>query len=358
MNILIEGGDLNPPFAEGTRNIAITYAKALLNEGHKVCILTRKKCRITNKKLKKYEVIEGIKFYRWSNYLDLLFLYKKVIEKEKIEIIHIFAKGIRNKNYFRILKLMKNRPFIFSLLGLPSYSSEKKGIKKVIRSLKIIDLILVPSKSIFSELEKNGLKNIKYLPYGIDLKKFRPRKITEARHILCIRPPSKELLKGFKRINMEFKNTKLVLNKSILSKNIEKSIIKNKVDNIIWIKIYKDSSKLYKNVEIMIDLHNNKKHLECASPPAAILEAMACKIKVISTNIPEIREIITNNNGYLVNNNESEEIYNKIKKALNNKNKIISNARKTIENNYSLKRILPKYIKIYKKIIKHYNNKQ
>ena len=84
MNILIEGGDLNPPFAEGTRNIALMHALELKRRGHNVVVLTKEKDIILKKKHPKYEEIYGIKFYRWGKYFDLFFTYRKIVKIEKI----------------------------------------------------------------------------------------------------------------------------------------------------------------------------------------------------------------------------------------------------------------------------------
>ena len=89
MNILIEGGDLNPPFAEGTRNIALTHALELKRRGHNVSIFTKNKDLILNKKHPKTEIINGLNFYRWKSYPDLFFTYRKIIKKEKIDFIFL-----------------------------------------------------------------------------------------------------------------------------------------------------------------------------------------------------------------------------------------------------------------------------
>ena len=47
MNILIEAGDVNPFFSEGTKNIVLTHAKELARREHNVIILTRRKSKIT-----------------------------------------------------------------------------------------------------------------------------------------------------------------------------------------------------------------------------------------------------------------------------------------------------------------------
>ena len=109
---------------------------------------------------------------------------------------------------------------------------------------------------------------------------------------------------------------------------------------------------LLNDIDLLVDLHNNKKYLACASPPLLILEAMACETKVISTKMGEINEIIENEkNGFLVKNNSSKQIFKTIKKALKTEIPIGKNARKNMVKKYDIKKIILEYEKIYKTII-------
>ncbi len=347
MNILIEGGDLNPPFAEGTRNVVITHAKALIKRGHKAVILTRNKSRIDGKKLDKHETIQGIRFYRWSNYLELLFLYRKIIQKENIDLVHFFAKGGRPVSYLKILKAIKKKPFIFSLLGLPAYPSAKKRRNVVINSLNSVNLGVITSNAVLKEL-KSEIKNAAYVPFGIDLKKYNFKKQSR-KYILALRSPTKELIVAFKRLKKEFPSFKFVFNSATLDENdnLREEVRKNfeilgKNENMPLV---------FQKTLILVDLHEPTFPLKCASPPVAIIEALSCGAKIVSTSMPEIKEIITEKTGYLLKKNESEEIYQTLKKIIVLKPKTDEKAIKQVLSNYDINKVIKIYEQIYKKLV-------
>ena len=160
MNILIEGGDLNPPFVEGTRNIARMHFLELKKRGHKVIVLTKRKGIIDRKKHKKIEIIDGIKYYRWSNYLDLYFTYKKLIKEEKIDLIHIFAKGLRPPVYMRFLKSQK-KPIVYTLLGNTFWIKRDRAIFPGF--MNGVDLLVETSLPVYESFKDK--EKIKFMQY-------------------------------------------------------------------------------------------------------------------------------------------------------------------------------------------------
>jgi len=87
--------------------------------------------------------------------------------------------------------------------------------------------------------------------------------------------------------------------------------------------------------------------------PKALLEAMACGLLCIGTNVEGIKEIIQHKeNGYLCE-PDAKSIKKAILEVLNDKDlqeKISQNARKTILEKFSLEKILEKEIKIYQSL--------
>ena len=358
MNILIEAGDINPHFAEGTKNITLTHAKELVRRKHNIIILTRRKSRITKiKHPQRYEEMDGIKFYRWNNYLDFIFLYKKLIKKEEIDLIHIFSKGLKPLNYIKFLKSILKKPVVFSSTGFPY--SKKYSKKRFIETVKNVNLMIMTSNYIFKKTENFLDKNYSYVPYGVDLNKFKSKKRKKRKEIkiACLRPPKKEILNVFKKISDEIENIIFIFNKKHFEESDSlKEFIKNKKIRTKIIPKLKNLSVLLNDIDLLVDLHNNKKYLECASPPLLILESMACETKVISTRMGEISEVLKNNkNGFLVKKNNYEQIYKTIKKALKTKILIGKNARKTIIEKYDIKKVIRRYEKIYKTIINSNN---
>ena len=252
MNILIEGGNLNF-IAEGTRNIAISYAQKLKEQGHNVVILTKQIDRVKRKKYRKFEIVDGIKFYRWNNYFDRFYkyleggkanktrrliynflgltnyfefylTYRKILRKEKIDITQIFLKGLRPKLHYLALKLFNKSPLILSLLGDPSFNYVKYNPKKMFRG---VDLILISSKTIYNHIKSLGVKNIKFLPYGVNTKKFKPSKRKGKKKIFFSRyyDHFPEILEAIKKITKE-KNVELIFHEQA-KEEVQKAKLKN-----------------------------------------------------------------------------------------------------------------------------------
>ena len=110
---------------------------------------------------------------------------------------------------------------------------------------------------------------------------------------------------------------------------------------------------LYNKVDLVIDLHNPRSFLGCASPPLSILEAMACTTPVISTKHPQIQEVILDKKtGFLIENNNLNEILHLLENRESiDLEKIGKNARKFIERNFSWNRLIKKYEKMYDKLM-------
>ncbi|HKZ33973.1 MAG TPA: glycosyltransferase family 4 protein [Candidatus Nanoarchaeia archaeon] len=346
MNILIEGGDLNPPFAEGTRNIALMHALELKRRGHNVVVLTKEKDIILKKKHPKYEEIYGIKFYRWGKYFDLFFTYRKIVKIEKIDLVHIFVKGIRPSAYINFIKMGggKRIPVIFSLLGWPGGNY---------KPLNEADKVIITSKSLYKVI---SLKNSVHIPYGLDLGRFSfSRK--KNKDILCLRFPPVPLLRAFRKLELKIPGVKLILNKKNIDNRPETRIILKDlgIKNAIELGHVNRMEDLLKKSKIILDLHYGKdlhlsQFLRCASPPLIILESMACGVIVISNNIPEIREIIDDNKtGILLKTEDEAEIYKILLKAIKNK-RIQTIARKEVVNKFDIRKVVIKYEEEYRKL--------
>lgn len=87
--------------------------------------------------------------------------------------------------------------------------------------------------------------------------------------------------------------------------------------------------------------------------PKALLEAMACALPVIGTNVEGIKDIIIHKeNGYLAE-TSAESLGKAIKEVLNDKNlqiKISQGARETILDKFNLEKILENEIRVYKNL--------
>jgi len=355
MNILVEAGDLNPPFVEGTRNIVLTHIKELIKRGHQITILTKKKEGHTQKKFDSFELRDGIKIYRWSNYLDLFFTLRKIKSREKIEIIHSFAKGLRPAVYLKFLRKNFNCPIILSILGFPFVEYKKSSFKSV---LKEITLLTISSKTVFNYLKAiEKSPKINYVPYGIDTDRFKPEK--KDKLIIYLRIPDTSLINAFRRFHKENPNYKLILDKNAtisFAKEISSKIVQEKIKGIEYIEFLEDISQLFNKSETLIEIHPKGNFIPCASPPLQVLEAMSSGTKIIASDVPEINEFIKNNqNGLLLEYNNEKEIYTKLKGSIKIKDTLVKNARKTILTQFNLKEQTNIFEKIYRDLIQKNN---
>jgi glycosyltransferase involved in cell wall biosynthesis len=345
MNILIEGGNLNPSAKEGTTNVALAYVEELEKRGHKVIILTRKLDPIQGKKYRGFEIFKKRRYYRWNSYLELFFILLK-IKQENLDLVHIFSKGLRPTIYIKILKKILKKPVIMSLFGDPTYNGRKK-IKK--ESFKIINKILVTSKTIFNVLIRKGVKNSCYMPYGLDNKKFRLKKKT-GRNILCLRNVYPDTLKALEEI-INKKKIKIIFSAWDREQLEKTEFVKKFSGQVSFLEYVENIKKIFENSALLIDLHKYNKYLECASPPLFILEYMSCELPVISTKSLEMEEVIIHKkNGYLVDNTK-EEIIRAVDFCLKNKRILGKNARQTIITKFDWDKIIEQYEKIYLELI-------
>lgn len=354
MNILIEGGNVNPPFAEGTRNIILTYAKELKKQGHHVAIITAQYDKIAKTRHRATEKIDGIHFYRWKNHLSIPFLYKKIVKKEKIDVIHSFAKGLRPPLYTNTVKLFTGKPIVFSLLGWPwtDEGINQTNKRKFLSSLNAFDTVLISSKTITQIVQSIGVSNAQYVPYGIDTAHFTPaQKRTRKTRIACLRTPPITLLKAMKKITDKSKSTVFILSEKNVTQEIERFIVQNNMRNVEIIGYVENIADIYNGIDLFIDIHDDR-YITSASPPAMILEAMSCGTSVLSLKHPEINEVINDSvNGFLVKTTDATELYEKIKAILQSKKNVGKESRKTILRDYAVKNVIPQYEQVYKELI-------
>ena len=188
-------------------------------------------------------------------------------------------------------------------------------------------------------MRSKGFKGKYYrIPNGVDTERFKPNKI-----------PHKPTMLYVGRINPE--------------KNVE-YIIKNKPEGKLLIvgdgMYYGELKGKYTSDDIIFegfksntwDYYNQADVLIMASAyeslPCVILEAMACGIPVVSTDVGMINEVIDNGaNGFLYDLENVDRFKQKVKWAIEFKKKLGTHAREKILNNYDWSKLIDKYLEVY-----------
>ncbi|TKJ17340.1 hypothetical protein CEE44_02285 [Candidatus Woesearchaeota archaeon B3_Woes] len=372
--------------SESSHITLILLARELKKKGHDVCIISE-----GVKNFPEYEIFQGIKIYRGPTFSirpdgsEVRFLNAlnriispimaiKKLSKRGIEfdIIHNFsaARFLALKSLFakRIIK-NKDAKIIHTL---KSYSRFKLG-NKFTRLLNSSDLITVPTKRFAKDILKKGTTKtkVKVINSYIDSEKFKSidKKIAKKKinikedfilyygGLLENKGP-KILIEAMKKVFEENDNLKLVM------------IIRHKKH-----KIFEEYKKLMKslNIEKKVlfikgELHNVEYYINSAEivvlpyinliategNPSCILETIACKTPLITTDLPELREIVDYKKDVLMAKpNNVEDLSKEINKLLKDKKlqkRLSENAYKKSKE-FDFKKITMKFIKLYEGLL-------
>lgn len=162
-------------------------------------------------------------------------------------------------------------------------------------------------------------------------------------------------IEAFYKLSKEFDNIKLILlGDGEERKHIEKRIKELKLQNKVIMLGFKNNVKDYIK---MSDITILTSFSEGGAPPIAILESGALKVPIIASKVSDIPDIINNSNGYLVDPNSVEDIYNKMKKSYLDKDKLKDLGEKLyydISNKYSMDNFCKSYYEHYKNILENW----
>ena len=351
---------------EATGITVMSYARELKKSGHNVMIISGKK-GFRREILPEYENIEGIKIYR--PYKGQIIGYARAInyvqKKESIEfdIIHNFS----------------NAP-VLALRAILSriYARKAKTIQTIkARSAKILgSLIFSPLLNFMNgvvvqtEVLKNDLKKflcfrkIWIIRSHIDTSKFKPLNKSKLKKKYGYE--NKKVIFYYGAVRKESKGVEYLEEAAKSFENDENIIFIFAPRNPEYLKDYgnlKGKNKIvvqdidiaeYVNLADVIVLpYKNMKSTE--GNPSCILEAMACKTPVITTNLEEINEIAVDEQEVLmVNPSDSKDIVEKIKIILKNENlrkRLVENAYKK-SREFSVENAVKEYLKLYRLVKK------
>lgn len=357
----------NPfPPEEGIGHYTYNLSKKLMERGHEVTIFTRGN-HLKNENLNydgiKVFKLKFIPIYPFHVHLHGYFMKKFISSyQDDFDLIHIHSPlspvldltipivGTIHTSLIEDIKHFQGSGLKKMLINLTTHSTGKLLTQKLIDKSNIITTV---SNAVREELIKYyNVNNPLVVANGVDELKFYPNNYKEKKkdYILYVgrldyRKGIYDLIKGFSKLNEDFKL--LIAGKGPLEKNIRKFILKNSINNIKLLGQVsgKKLIKLYQSASIFVF----PSHYE--GLPTVLLEAMACGLPIITTNIPSHQDLIKDYwNGLLVEKGSPEEIVKKIKILSNDqilKDKLGKNARITIEKKFTWDIISEKFENIY-----------
>lgn len=297
-------------------------------------------------------------------------IFKKVISVGALELdLFLFENAV--------LKYLKddNWTDVYQICGLPRLGAKLGGQKSTKQQFKTVVRWPGPASKrkinamskcdanfangdAFKIIKKGVYPNIKEVNLGIDTKKFYPIKKTDKNIVEFLFVgrivPIKNipfLIKGFQEAYRE--NNKIILNIVGDGDVDEVTRIKelakgDKAINFLGAKTGNELVKIYQTNDVFILTSNYDNY------PNVVLEAMACGLPVIGTNVGGIpSQIINNKTGILIESNNIEQLKNAILELARNKEKRESMGilgRKRVEKEFSWDKSAEQLEKIYKGI--------
>jgi L-malate glycosyltransferase len=296
-------------------------------------------------------------------YIKALPMLKGLVTKYNPDIVHAHYAT----SYGVLGALLKFKPFILSVWGSDVYLFPKKSIihKLLLKySLSKANLILSTSYDMKRETLKYTKKNIKVIPFGIDLTIFKNKKskgilsdsIRGSLVIGTVKSLEKVygieyLIKGFNIVLKQNKSLKLVIvgrgDEELHLKTLVKEL--NIEDNVIFTG-YIDPVDVYKYHNIMdIEVFMS----ESESFGVSVIEASACENPVIVSNVGGLPEVVKENlTGYIVESKNYIQLSEQMQRLIDDtelRENMGKNGRKMVEKDYNLMDNISEMSNIYKK---------
>lgn len=318
--------------------------------------------------------IEGVRVYNFDeenlrtrsalsklSYLGKVRKVKKILKHEKPDILHAHYAS----SYGLLGSLLNYYPYVLSVWGSDIYIFPKKSFihRYIIKhNLKSADYILSTSQNMAKETSLYTKKNITITPFGIDTSIFRPVNVkTDNKKFIIgiVKTLSRiygidYLIRAFKIIKDRYEDVEL----HIAGKGEQEDELKSLCSRL----------DLGNSVRFLGYLNNEYKVAETfntfdiavfpslsESFGVAALEAQACGIPVIVTNVGGFPEVVQKGNtGLIIEKENVEEIASSIERLMNDENRRDSMSkvgRQFVVDNYDIRNHFKNVDSFYREIV-------
>lgn len=359
------------PVLAGAEQQALNLSKGLMANDIPVCVLTR---AMTGEKC--FEIVEGIPVYRNIRVLDrgklfgisyiLTSLYHLFKLRQHYHIIHChIADGLGHVAALVMAFFFNKKVIVKIALSGPESDFKRMKASRLSRiCLKLlhhVDRIVTICSWSYQEAEAEGFPKTKitFIPNGVDIKRYCPTegKTTSPNRIAFIGRLSPQkgvdsLLQAFASVARKLPDLLLDIigdgpQKASLIKMAEDLKVKDKV---IFHGTVQQPEPLLTASRIFV-LPSRSEGLS-----NALLEAMACGLPVVATNVGGNIDLIrTGQNGLLVEKDSPDHLAGAIEKLLIDPalaDRLGQAARNTIVADYGMEPVTLKYIALYHELLK------
>jgi glycosyltransferase involved in cell wall biosynthesis len=361
---LISSGKEPLPVLKGGSVDTYAYylSKCLSNLGIDVLLYANKRSKIkVNEKLKlKLIPYPNTIFEVYNRSLFDFYVMTSVIrERKNLDIIHTNL----SSTTILLSKIFKN--IVFTSHSAYWWRSESTH-KLQIRAVKEAKAAIAISRFIEEKMKIYKKDNVFYIPNGVDINLFKPRKHEPKKILLTVCGISRQkgliyLVKALKNVHKVHKDFRWIHIGPLPNSNNENYSYYLQLVKMI------ERYHLRENIVFLgrVSLEELIRNYQLADifilpslwegMPLVVLEAMSCGLPIISTKISGVEDLITAKEGILVEPKNSKQLSNAIISLLEDEKlakRLGKNARKRIENNFSWEIIASKIKKVYEIILK------
>lgn len=351
----------------------VRWVNALAERGNKVVLASlpnhRDEKELVNKTVKLiYLPVQGAKGY-YLNAYSLFKLYKKICP----DVINAhYASG-----YGTLARISRLPHLLLSVWGSDVYDfpyESKMKMYIIKKNLLYAEKIASTSNAMARQVERLiGKRNIAITPFGVDTEKFKKADgLKKEENVFTIgivktldyKYGIDVVIKAFsvfdKRIGKETIERKLVIyGEGKDRKELEKLCRRLEIENKVIFKGIIDNSQVPVVLNQM-DVACFGSRLDSESFGVSVVEAMACEVPVIATDVDGFKEVIENaQTGYIVKRDNYKEMAEKLYLLFldNEKRRNFgSNGRVRVEKLYNWVRNVDEMLDLYNKVIEEKNN--
>ena len=355
------------PYSIGGLGVHVhELSKEIVKRGHQVTVFTCEK----HPKLY-HNQVNGYNVYYFNTFMNtfgfsappsmLTALFKKV---DDFDIVHAHSHLFFSTHMAAFVRKFKKTPLIVTNHGFVSqrvpFTIQKIALPIVAKwTYSNADAIICYTSEMKEEMENWGIRteNVRIIHNGVNTEFFRPLNNNDKEYdIIWVGRyvPGKGiefLIQSLSELKKEFKDFKvLMIGSGPLKKSIEEMVIKSNLTNHITFieKISNDDLLYYYNKSKLFVLTSIEEGV-----PRTILEAMACGLPVVCSDLPQLKTLI-DGSGILVPKKDGISIANAIMKILNDDKfyeRLSMNARQKIITKYSWEDTVTKTIQLYEELI-------
>ena len=340
------------------------WVNALVEKGNQVTLVSLPDHQVHQNKINSNVQIEYLPFYGNKGYYFNAFALRKIYKKSKPDIVNVhYASG-----YGTLARIAKIPDTILSVWGSDVYDfpyQSKWKMNVIKRNLKYARRIASTSHVMAEQVKTLiGDVSITVTPFGVDIDLFR--KMPEVTHegfvVGTVKTLSSKygidtIIKAFalfcQRVGDTGSVRLVIYGRGESEQKLRELCKKEQIEDKVYFGGFIPNNKVPQILNEM-DVCCFGSRMDSESFGVAAVEAMACEIPVIATNVDGFKEVISVEEcGFIVHRDAPEEMAECILKLYHSaelRNRVGKNGRKQVLQNYNWDNNMETMLKLYKNV--------